>query len=295
MLSKVLVYASAAALICALPVASFAEDLTAKSAVASKADVGEAKAADTSDQLRESASEFVQRLNYARVALAMTNAPLAKQHITEAQRLLGAIRLSNPEQLQMANVGAGRVTYKDTENKFYYPVQTGPILIEKTKQGPITNREALAVTDAEIAYVTLDFRDNEADKLLAKALQEIDSEDLKGAQTDLGKLMDKVVHTDNSEVSMPLDRARDNIALARSFIVMENYDGARFALKHADKALDEMEKDQRYTSRRDALGTLRQDVAALNKNVQKNDPSTWRKADKKMNEWWTNLKSWASD
>lgn len=252
-------------------------------------------ASSAAQDLRLAGISFIQHVNYARVALAMNNVQLGKQHIVDAQKLLGTIHGANPDTLRMTGVAAGNVKYKENTGKFYYPLDAGAIEVEKTNQGPFWGRDGLAVTDAEIAYVTLDFRNDDADKYLAKALQEVDGGKIKAAQNDLGWLMHKVVDTHGKETSLPLDRARDNIALARSFIAMQNYDGARYALKHADKALNAMDKDDRYKDRRTAIDSMRQDVALMQTTVQKNDPSAWQKADAKMKEWWGSLKSWAND
>ena len=77
------------------------------------------------------------------------------------------------------------------------------------------------------------------------------------------------------------------------FIAGKNYDGAKYALKHADKALDDMQNSDDYESHRTNIITLRQDVKDLQNYIEKRDPTMIQKADDKMDKWWQEMKNWS--
>ncbi len=83
--------------------------------------------------------------------------------------------------------------------------------------------------------------------------------------------------------------------MARAFLFGKNYDGASYALKHADEALDEMHKDNKNEARRTDIAAMRKDVNDLQEHIKKKDPNMIDKATKKIDTWWENLKNWAKD
>ena len=247
-----------------------------------------------SDQ-RVTAASFVEHINYARVALAMKNVELAKQHLTQARNMVTLIKGASSQQLHITEVESGRLVYGyDTEYKYhYFPIQTGPVQVKQMSNGPIWAKNDLAVTDADIVYLTLDLTGDKTDKYLANVDSAIAANNLKEADNQLAKLTDAVVVVE-STASVPGDKAQDNIALARNFIAGKNYDGASYALKHADEALDEMQKNDMYKTHHKEITALREDVAALQGYITKKDPTMIEQADKKLDKWWKELKSWST-
>ena len=211
------------------------------------------KTAETSDVVTVAAERFVQHVNYARVALAMKNGPLAREHIIQAKRLVKSLKAS--QRRPVSTVESGRVTYNyDTGFKeHYYPIETGPVEVKKLDKGPFwATKETLAITDADIVYLTLDLRGDVAEKHLQIARSAIDDGRLADADNQLATLTNAVVKVEN-KIPLPRDMARDNIALAHNFLAAGNYDGARFALKHADGALEDLEMDDRYKMHRPSI------------------------------------------
>lgn len=242
---------------------------------------------------RVAATSFVEHINYARVALAMKNTVLATHHITQARNMMTLIKDTPTEKLRMTEVGAGRVVYQyDTEYKYYYfPIQTGPVEVKQIDNGPVWAKNDLAVTDADIVYLSLDLTGNKASDFLTAADTAITAGKLKDADVQLAKLTEAVVSVD-SKATVPSVKAADNIALARNFIAGKNYDGARYALKHADVALDEMQKDDSYKEHRAEIISMRKDVSDLQGYITKKDPTMIQKADAKLAKWWTDMKAW---
>jgi hypothetical protein len=242
---------------------------------------------------RVAATSFVEHVNYARVALAMKNTVLATQHIAQARNMITLIKDTPTEKLRMTEVGAGRVVYQyDTEYKYYYfPIQTGPVEVKQIDNGPVWAKNDLAVTDADIVYLSLDLTGNKAADFLTAADTAITAGKLKDADVQLAKLTEAVVSVD-SKATVPSAKAADNIALARNFIAGKNYEGARYALKHADVALDEMQKDDTYKEHRAEIISMRKDVSDLQGYIDKKSPTMIQKADAKLAKWWTDMKAW---
>lgn len=243
---------------------------------------------------RLAATGFVEHINFARVALAMKNSKLAEQHIAQARNMVSLIKNSTTESRRITDVQTGRIVYQsDSAYKYYYfPIETGPVEVKEVSNGPIWATSELAVTDADIVYLTLDLTGDDAQEYLNKAETEIAKKDLKAADNQLAKLTDKVVKIDRQS-SLPNEKARDNIALARNFIAGKNYDGASYALNHADKALDEMQRSDGYETQRDSIAAMRSDVKDLQGYIEKKDPTMIQKADAKMKKWWEEMKTWS--
>ncbi len=243
---------------------------------------------------RVAATSFIEHVNFARVALAMKNTYLAKQHLTQARNMVSVIKNATSEQRVMSAVESGRIVYKyDTEYKYhYFPLQAGPVQVKQLDNGPLWASNDLAVTDADIVYLTLDLTGDKAETHLIAAEAALNANNLKLADTHLAQLTQEVMTVDN-KVAMPSIKARDNIALARSFIAGKNYDGASYALKHADEALDEMQSSDANKPRLTEITAMRKDVATLQEFVSKKDPSMIQKANAKIDQWWNDLNEWS--
>ncbi len=245
---------------------------------------------------RVAATSFVEHVNFARVALAMKNTDLAKQHITQARNMVTVIKSATVEQRVITQVESGRIVYKyDTEYKYhYFPIQTGPVQVKTMDNGPVWATNDLAVTDADIVYLTLDLTGDTAQAHLGEAETAITANNLKLADEHLAQLTEAVVTVD-SKVAMPSVKARDNIALARNFIAGKNYEGASYALKHADDALDEMQRDNNNKARLNGIAEMRKDVSNLQEYIAKKDPTMIQKANAKMDKWWKDLNNWGKN
>lgn len=243
---------------------------------------------------RVAAASFVEHVNYARVALAMKQVDVAGQHIASARNMVTLIKGATAEKLRITEVESGRIVYQyDTEYKYhYFPIHTGPVQVKEIGDGPAWAKNDLAVTDADIVHLTLDLTDNKPETFLSATEAAIAANDLKEAEHQLAKLTGAVV-TVESKLSVPSDKAHDNIGLARNFIGVKNYDGARYALTHADKALDEMEQSDSYKARRPEIVVMRKDVHYLQDVVTKKDPTLIEKANTNIDKWWKDLKTWS--
>lgn len=242
------------------------------------------------------ATSFVEHINYARVALAMKNADLAKQHITQARNMMEIIKAATAEQRIITKVESGRIVYQyDTKYKFhYFPIQTGPVTVKQITNGPIWAKNDLAVSDADVVYLTIDFTGNTAVTRLGEAESAIAANNLKLADEHLAQIIEAVVKVDSKE-SLPNLKAHDNIALARHFIDSQNYAGASYALKHADEALDDLQKKEKNKPQLEEITEMRKDVSTLQEYITKKDPGMIQKANTKIEKWWKDLTNWGKN
>jgi hypothetical protein len=247
------------------------------------------------DDPRVAAASFVEHVNFARVALAMKNTELASQHLTQARNMAAIIKNTTIDQQRISDLESGRVVYDyDTEYKnHYFPITTDLVQVKEMSNGPIWASNSLAVTDADIVYLSLDLSGDRVEGFLLAAEKAIGINNLKEADQQLARLIDAVVTVD-TKIKRPADKARDNIALARNFLVMKNYDGARYALSHADDALNMMQSHDEYKNRQKEIVAMRKDVVEIQKAITKKDPTVLQSADKRLSQWWSELKAWTS-
>ena len=255
----------------------------------------EAISKDALTDPRVAAQNFVAHVNYARVALAMKNGDLATMHIIQARNMIAIIMSVTTEQRMVARVVAGRVIYEyNTIHKYnYFPIETGLAEVKQVSDGPIWAKNSLAVSDAEIVYLTLDLTNDRAEGYLKQAEDDIKVGKLSDAQDKLGELTDAVVTVDE-KVAVPVDKAHDNIGIAQNFIKGKNYEGARFALGHADEALDAMQKDDVFAAHRPAIQAMRKEVSDMRVVIAKKDPTLMQKAGTQLDKWMTEVRTWST-
>jgi hypothetical protein len=205
------------------------------------------------------------------------------------------IKNTTIDQQRISDLESGRVVYDyDTEYKnHYFPITTDLVQVKEMSNGPIWASNSLAVTDADIVYLSLDLSGDRVEGFLVAAEKAIGINNLKEADQQLARLIDAVVTVD-TKIKRPADKARDNIALARNFLVMKNYDGARYALSHADDALNMMQSHDEYKNRTKEIAAMRKDVVEIQKAITKKDPTVLQSADKRLSQWWSELKAWTS-
>lgn len=243
---------------------------------------------------KNAAENFVEYVNYARIAIAMKEYDTAKDTIVAAKDVFDKLKMNTVEQRKVTSIESNRVSYKyeNAGNNHYFPINAGPVSIKQVKTGPFwanSKNKGMAVVDAEVVNVTLDLNDKRIPKYMDDALNAMDNKDYNAAQYNLAQINKKAVK-ESTAVKTPLVKARDNLSLAESFLESQNYDGARYALKHADTALNEAEKDKNYAARKPRIIEMRNEITELSSLIKAKDPSALDKAKAKIKSWWAELK-----
>ena len=203
-------------------------------------------------EVKPAVQRFVELVNQARVDLAMKRPQDAKPRIENAQKMARFIRQNSKveEMYRETRITSGLVTYKsqDTTGNYYVPFETGPVKIKSVENTPSSKTgPAVAVTGADVVYLTVDLSGPEAEDYLSQAQVAIRQGNLKAADKSLADLMAAVTKSETAE-TLPYDKAKDNLALALRFLQDENYSASRYALDHAAEAVKSMQGDSRYNS-----------------------------------------------
>jgi hypothetical protein len=204
------------------------------------------------NEVKPAVQRFVELVNQARVDISMKRPQDAQPRLSNALKLAKFIRQNSnvQEQYRETHITSGLVTYnvQDTSSTYYIPFETGPVKLKSVGETS-TSKTApgVAVTGADVVYLTVDLSGPEAEEYLGQAKGALKQGDLKTAEKSLATLMDKVAKMETAE-TLPYDKAKDNLALALRFLQDENYAAARYALNHSAEAIKSMRGDSRYDS-----------------------------------------------
>lgn len=240
-----------------------------------------------------SARKILGFISEARVAASNEQKEVAIAYIDESLRELNSIRNAR-NYLEMMGVRFGRVLYGQ-ESSYYIPIADDTYAVRTYARGPFwASHKGIAVRDVEMVNVNISINPEKATAHLQAAKEKINGGDYKAADTELKDLLDESL-TETTATDQPLAKLQDNIYLARILIRQENYDGARYALKHAKNALNDYEKSLATPESRANADNLRNDIDTLDETIQKRDPTLLKKAADKVDGWWKKLKSWTRD
>ncbi len=236
-----------------------------------------------------SARKMLGYVSEARVAIGHRQNETARIYIDNALHELRAIR-NTRDYLESMGATFGRVLYGE-RGSYYIPIADDTYAVRTYARGPFWSRhKASAVRDVELVSVDIAINPERATAHLEAAKRHLHDGDHRRADTELEQLLAESIH-ETTSVRQPFTRLRDNIYLTRILIRQENYDGARYTLKHARKALDEYEKDapvEHYAG----ITTLRQEINVLDNTIKQHDPNMLKKAGDKVEGWWEDLKRW---
>lgn len=238
-------------------------------------------------------AQFLNHITDARVAIALQDYSGAAAHIAAAEKALVFLREHYREANKKITMESGRVVYNyDTlEKAHYFAVTSQPLEVRQVSKGPAWAKvNTLAVTDAEVAYVTLDLNGTAPEKGLAKARKALEQGYYSDSDRVLAKLTTQVVALDGQQ-HLPQQVASDNIALAREFLSMNNYAGAQFALKHADATLTQLANDSSANSN-EHVEAMRKELQMLQSEVSSENRGLLARIDDRLQEWWEALKRW---
>ncbi len=244
----------------------------------------------------KAATALVNQTSLARYALASNDATAAKTHIEAAKVAGDALAKLSSEERRVTGVRSGRVSYDiKTEDGayFYYPVETGTVTTKEVGSGPFwSSNKGLAVKDAELVYMTVDINGTEVQEDLNDALAEINKADMNDADEELADLLEDIITVEDRQEALAI-KAKDNLQLTRDYLAAKNYDAARYPLKHAKSALEDMEGNKRYAAEQAAVQKYLKEVDRSEKIIAQKDPTAIEKLQKEWNTSWNDMKKWA--
>ena len=204
-------------------------------------------------EVKPAVQRFVELINQARVDLAMKQPQDAAPKIDNALKMAQFIRQNSTieSQYRETHISSGVVTYNnnDVTGSYYVPFETGPVEVKSVTETPSSKpgNNGIAVTGANVVYLTVNLSGPEAETYLSQAQAAIKQGDLKAADQSLATLMDTVTKTQTAE-TLPYEKAQDNLALALRFLRDNNYAATQYALQHTLDALKSMQGDSRFNA-----------------------------------------------
>jgi hypothetical protein len=266
-------------------------------------------AEDTDDQIARQSSAVAQSdanpafalsgrkmlgyISEARVAIGKENKEVANALLDSALQELNSIR-NTQDNLQMMQVPFGRVLYGQV-NSYYIPIADDIYAIRSYAHGPFWSpNKATAVRDVELVNVNIAINPDKAEAHLEAAKQKIATDDFSEADKELSYLLNESIHQ-TAAAGQPYAKLQDNIYLTRVLMRQQNYEAARFTLKHAREALNDYDKTNLSPDQRADAENLRREMETMDATIQKRSPTMLSKATDKVEQWWKDLKAWTHE
>lgn len=248
---------------------------------------------DALSDVRVAICNFLEYVSYARVALAMNKTELARQLLTQAHQMLTLVRNAPLNKRSVNEVTSNHIIYQyhTTHQNYYFPVQIGLIETNTMKGGPLWTENNLEIADADVVYLSISLDGEWESVYLDDAEAAIAKSHSDEADEILAELVATVAHVDSTKF-LPRNKIVSTIALVRSFIASKHYEGARYALKHADNSLDQMWQDKNYKTYHQEMTAMRQDLNNLQGYIIEKDKTKIEAADKKLDKWYSEVRNW---
>lgn len=244
-------------------------------------------------QVREG-SEMLGQIDLVRSSLDLGFTDDALDHIQQAQKLAAELKKQSPDLFVASTLKVGDKIYTFNEefkhylvpvvdNRFTYTDYNMKVKIDPSKD-QISEKDA----SVERYMLSLDLRNVEAALERAKTFTEEDK--LIDATLALNSVFDGafenfVNYTD------PIWAVHDNLIASQAMVIDENYDGARFALKTAEKELKAVEKSNIYPEDSNTLAVMKGEVIALQTMLRDRDPTILQKTEKSISKWLKNIRN----
>lgn len=238
-----------------------------------------------------SARKILGYVSEARVALGNKQKTVANSYIDNALKEIDNIRNAN-NYLEMVGVQFGRILYGDS-NSYYIPIADDTYAVRTYANGPFwSSDKTTAIKDVELITVDIAINPDKATTRLQAAKDKIAVNDYASASSELKSMLDESIR-ETTSTDQPFMKLQDNIYLTRVLIRQQNYDSARYTLKHAKAALSDYETTATTKERKDSIKTLHKEIDDLDNTIKKKDPTALQKAASKVDKWWNDIKSWA--
>lgn len=211
----------------------------------------------------------------------------AKMHINEA--LSTAARLpSSPDANDLREVHrVAVITLMDgAVEREYLLVQPDNITTPLNFNPENLPLDTYQISKTEIQYVHPKWNKEQLLVSLNKMLRDIESG--KNVSAGFDKLHAMLLE-DNAETVSDRRAAQDNIALARALIRAKAYEPAKAAMARADEHIAALAKDKRSPKRFEDIATMRNEMATVGTDIERNEPAAFQELDQKFEKWWNLL------
>jgi hypothetical protein len=245
------------------------------------------------EQERTLVHKMMGHINLAAVALDTSLPDAAREHLERASALAAQIDEVAPQLQSKTQFKYGKVSYEfeDHAKNYYVPIIDDLFLLSDYKSTfhAWKSRTDIDETDAGVVLVTVRADIREIEKGLQEAEKKLDAKEFAAAGEALNDIYEDAI-VDETEITDPLWAVHDNLALAQNLLREENYDSARFALRHARKELGKLKKERPADT--ESIQKLDASIAKVEGELEQKDPSLTQRIDRTVASWMTTVRSW---
>jgi hypothetical protein len=237
-------------------------------------------------------------INIAQFALGLKLPDEASHHIKKAQTIETELSNQLPELKIKSEFKYGKVTYdkSHTIKEHYVPVEDDILLSSDYEAIFKRSKElGLEVTSAGVVHVSVSVDLREVKKGLDMALQDINKKEYSKAQSALAAIFMGAI-IDEEEIDDPILAITENLALAKLFLNIGQYDKARFTLKYVQERLASASASNVSLSDVDkaSVEKLSTDLDKLKAELRKEDPTMTQRISDQLDQWKKTVKGWVN-
>jgi len=238
--------------------------------------------------------QLLQHVSRAQLMLHLGDKATADQHIHTALQIASSIENAPSEQRTHLNVHTGIIAYLTgtTKSEYMVPLLENTDIVKTYTTGPFwSEKKGLAVKDVTAVNVSITIDPSKATADLQKASDYLNKDKFADASSALSKFQRSIVVEEKS-VHLPMQQASENLMLAEFMVQRNFFDGARFALKHADEALNNIKLSN--NDQKENVQSMRSEIKQLSQTLAKKDPTVTEKAMAQIKQWQDKLNSWSN-
>ena len=244
-------------------------------------------------QVKET-SAMMGQVNLARHALDLGMNKDAADHIAKAREIAGKLEKQSPELSVASTLRAGNkvYTFNDDYKDYLIPVvddlfTTGDynVMVKAHKQ-----KDEVAENDVETGRFKLSLDIRNVEKALDQSGSLASAGKISQARTALNGIYVGAVETAEAYED-PLWAVQDNLRASHSMILNKDYDGARYALKDAEKELKAIKTVDKYSGDSGTIIRLEKEISTLNDSLSSKDPTAIQKAEKTVSGWLNDVRN----
>ncbi|SDD86795.1 hypothetical protein [Kordiimonas lacus] len=175
-------------------------------------------------------------------------------------------------------------------NLIYVPVADSTLAIDDfVAVLDIKAADRSDIEGAKVRYVRLQLDPDKLSHDLNEGLEALNMGDLDGVRDQLVDAQQSMI-TELERAPSLQGVARDNVSLARFLLKAAEYEGAREALKEAERAVAALCEGQDASDRDAAeVETIRKEMRELSGMIEQRDPALADQIDKQLEAWWNSL------
>ncbi len=274
-----------------LPGVSFTADISKKQPTKEKTPIELQR-----EQSQSLVHKMMGNINLAHYALGLELPGDATHHIEKALAIEAELSEQLPELNIKSSFKYGKVTYDDSDTikEHYIPVLDDVLLISDYEAVFKRSKElGLKETSVGIVHVGVSMDLREVKKDLDTALKDINQKEYSKAQNALAAIFKGAI-IDEEEIDDPILAIVGNLAIAKSFLNIGQYDKARLTLKYVQRRLASASNVSFSDDHKVSVAKLSADLGKLKAELRKKDPTITQRISDELDQLKKTVKGWVN-